>query len=119
MDDLVVDEIVSDRKQRTDEDSIALCPFRQPRIAIGHRRQLLGIETALGAGRNDHCVLDQLRLHQAQDLGAEIVAAVRPASASAGNGPTAEVNALDAGAVYPDLAPRHWARKAGDERRID
>jgi hypothetical protein len=59
-------------------------------------RQLLGIEAALGAGRHDHRVLDQLRLHQAEDLGAEIVAPVGPAQAAAGDRAAAQVDALDA-----------------------
>ena len=107
MDDLVVDEIVGDRQQRADEDAVALGAFREPGVAVRHRRQLLGIEAALGAGRNDHRILDQLRLHQAEDLGAEIVAPVGPAKAAAGDRAAAQVDALDARAVDPDLAPRH------------
>ena len=119
MDDLVVDEVVGDRQQRADEDPVAFGAFGEPRVAVGHRRQLLGIEAALGAGRNDHRVLDQLRLHQAEDLGAEIVAPVGPAKAAAGDRAAAQVDALDARAVDPDLAPRHRRRKARDQRGID
>ena len=63
---------------------------------FGGGRQLLGIEAALGAGRDDHRILDHLRLHQAEDLGAEIVAPVGPAEAAAGDRAAAQVDALDA-----------------------
>ena len=82
-------------------------------------RQLLGIEAALGAGRDDHRILDQLRLHQAEDLGAEVVAAVGPAQAAASDRAAAQVDAFDARAVDPDLAPRHRPREAGDQRGVD
>ena len=101
MDDLVVDDIVGDRQQGADEDAVAFGAFGQPGVAVRRRRQLLGIEAALGAGRHDHRVLDQLRLHQAEDLGAEIVAPVGPAQAAAGDRAAAQVDALDARANRP------------------
>src|SRR5688572_22544215 len=78
MDDPVADDIVGDREQGADEDAIGFGAFRHPGVAIRRRRQLLGIEAALGAGRHDHRVLDHLRLHQPEYLGAEIIAPVGP-----------------------------------------
>ena len=52
-------------------------------------------ETALGAHRHDHRVLDLLRLHQAQHLGAEILLAVRPAQPAPGNRAVAQMHAFD------------------------
>ena len=95
---------VTDSK-RADEDAVAFGAFGQPGVAVDRRvGQLLGIEAALGAGRHDHRILDQLRLHQAEDFGAEIVAPVGPAQAAAGDRPAAQMDALDARAVDPDFA---------------
>jgi hypothetical protein len=107
---------VTDSK-RADEDAVAFGPFGQPRVAVRRRRQLLGIEAALGAGRHDHGILHHLRLHQAQDFGAEIVAPVGPAQAAAGDRPAAQMDALDARRIDPDLAPRQRLGQAGHLRR--
>src|SRR5437764_14501612 len=89
MHDEVVHQIVSQRQQRADKYSVALCPFGKPRIAVADRRQLLGIESALGTGRHDHRILDHLSLHQTEDFRSEIVAPVRPADAAASDGTAA------------------------------
>jgi hypothetical protein len=57
---------------------------------------LSAAKAALGADRHDHCVLDLLRFHQAEDLGAEILRPVRPAQATARNLAKAQVNTFDA-----------------------
>jgi len=106
--DLIVDEIVGDRQQRADEDPIAFGAFGEPRVAVRRRRQLLGIESAFGAGRNDDGILDQLRLHEAEDFGPEIVAPVGPAQSASRDRSAAQVDSFDPGRIDPDLAPRHW-----------
>jgi hypothetical protein len=53
-------------------------------------------EAALRADRHDDRVLDHLRLHQAQHLGAEILAPVRPAQAAARHAAAAQVDAFHA-----------------------
>jgi hypothetical protein len=113
VDDLPFDDVVGDRQERADEDAVAFGPFGEPRVPVGGGRQLLGVEAALRAGRHDHGVFHQLRLHQAEDFGAEVVAPVRPAQAPASNRAAAQVNALDARAVDPDFAPRHGRGQAG------
>ena len=97
MDHLVLDQIVGDREQGADEDAVAFRSFREPGVAVRRGGKLLGIEAALGSGRNDHRVLDHLGLHQPEHLGAEIVAPVRPAKAAAGDRPATQVDALDPG----------------------
>ena len=119
MRDLIVDEVVGDREQGADEHAIALGPLGQPRVAVGRGRQLLGIKAALRAGRHNHRILDHLRLHQAQNLGPEIVAPVRPADAAASDRPAAQMDAFDTRAEHPDLAPRHRCGKSGHQRRIE
>ena len=91
-------------QQRADEDAVG-CLALGLEASRSHCRvrQLLGEEAALGAGRHDHGVLDHLRLDQAQDLGAEVVAPVRPAQAAAGDRAEAQVDALDARGADPDL----------------
>ena len=93
-DDVAI-EIVGELEQRANEDAIGFGAFREPGVAIGRRRQALGHEAALGADRHDHGVLDLLRFHQAEDLGAEILRPVRPAQATARNLAEAQVNPFD------------------------
>ena len=120
MDDLAGDDVVGDRQERADEDAVAFRPFREPGLAIrGGIGQLLGVEAALRAGRHDDRVLHPLRLHQAEDLGAEVVAPVRPAQAAARDRAGAQVDALDARAVHPHLAPWQRGGKAGDAAGIE
>lgn len=71
------DDIIGNGEQRADENAIAFGAFRQPRVAVdGGTGELLGVEAKLGAGGHDHGILHPLRLHQAQNLGAEVVAPV-------------------------------------------
>jgi len=96
MDDLALDQIVGDREQGADEDPVAFRPLGEPGVAVGGGRKMLGVETALGAGRHDHRVLHHLGLHQAEHLGAEIVAPVGPSEAAAGDWAAAQVDAFEA-----------------------
>ncbi|MCY1168558.1 hypothetical protein D9M73_85560 [compost metagenome] len=114
-----LDDIVGDRQQRADEHAVAFGALRQPRIAVGGGWQLLGVEATLGTGRHDHGVLDALRLHQAQDFGAEVVASVGPAQAAACDWPRAQVDALDSRRIDPDFAPWHGRGQAGDEMAVE
>ena len=83
-------------------------------IAGGHRR-LLDDEAALGADRDDDGVLHRLRLDQAEDLGAEVLAAVRPPQAAAGHEPEPQVHALDPRRVHEDLEPGPRQRQFVDQ----
>ena len=117
--DIALDDIVGDRQQRADEDAVAFRTLGQPGVPVDLRAgQLLGIEAALCAGRHDDSVLDTLRLHEAQNFGAEIVAPVGPAQAAASDRPRAQVDALDARAVHPDLTPGQRRRQTRDLRAV-
>ena len=114
----VGDQVVGDLQQRADEDAVGGLALFHPGAAVdGRVRQLLGEEAALGAGRHDHGVLDHLRLDQAQDLGAEVVAAVRPAQAATGDLAEAQVHALDARGADPDLVLGARERRTVDLAR--
>ncbi len=115
---LAVDEVVGDVEQAGDERLVAGDPLGQPRVPVARVGQLLAEEPALRADRHDHGVLDHLRLHQAQDLGAEVVAAVGPAQAPAGDGAEPQVHALDPRGVDEDLVLRPWLRQVRDDRRL-
>ena len=115
-----LDDIVGDRQQGPDEDAVALGPFGQPRIAVGGGiGQHLGKEPAFCTGRYDDGVLDPLRLHQAQNFGTEIVAPVGPAQSAARHRASAQVDALHARTVHPNLAPRHGRGQAGYFRAVE
>ena len=120
MHDLAFDDVVGDRQQRADEDLVARLALGRPPVAVARGvGKLLGIEAALGPGWDDDRVLDPLRLHQAENLGAEVVAPVGPAQPAARDRPGAQVNALDPPRIDGDLAPRHRLGQVGDERGID
>ena len=115
---LAVDAVVGDVEQAGDERAVAGHPLGQPRLAVAGVGQLLAEEAALGAHRDDDGVLDHLRLDQAQHLGAEVVAAVGPAQATARDGAEAQVHALDARGVDEDLVARPRLRQVGDRGRL-
>ena len=101
-DDLPVDEVVRDIEQRADEDPVRRDAFGQPRVAVcGRIGQALGKETALRAGGHDDGVFDRLGLDQTEDLGAEILPAVRPAQPAAGHRAEAQMHTLHARRVHP------------------
>ena len=76
-------------------------------VERGPRRHVaLQHEAALRPDRHDHRVLDHLGLHQAQDLGAEVVVAVAPADAAARDLAAAQVDALQQARVHVDLEHR-------------
>ena len=95
--DLRTHAVVGDVQQALQEGLVAVDTLRQPGFAIGRVHRLLDHEPALGAHRHDHRVLDHLRLHQAQHLGAEILAPVRPAQPAARHLAAAQMDALDLG----------------------
>ncbi len=104
--------VVRHAQQRRHEESVASDALGQPpRAVLTGIRQRLGHEAALGADRNDDRVLHHLGLDQAQNLGAEILAAIRPAQAAAGHAAEAQVETLDAGAVDEHLELRTGFRR--------
>ena len=117
--DVVDVDIVGDRQQAGDEVLVGRRAGFEDRVATGAHRQLLRIETALGADRHDDGILDLLRLDQAEHLGAVVLGAVRPAQAAAGHRAEAQMHALDLGAVDEDLPPRPRRRQAVDRMRIE
>ena len=109
--DLAVLDVVGDVEQRRDEDAVGGDALLLDLLAAAGARQLLGQEAALGARRHDDGVLDELRAHEAQHLGAEVLRPVRPADAAARDRREAQVDALDARRVDPDLAERARLRR--------
>ena len=103
--DLVAVEIVGDVEEARDEDAVGGEPLGRDRLAASGR-QPFRHEAALGADRNDHGVLDLLRLGEAEDLGAEVLRPVGPADAAARHLAEAEMDAVDARAVHEDFAER-------------
>ena len=99
------------------ERPVALDDLLPERLAVGGR--LLDDEAALGADRDDDGVLHHLRLHQPEDLGAEVLAAVRPADASARHLAAAQVDALGARRVDPDLEQRARAAAGRGRARVE
>ena len=103
-----------------DEGLVAGDALGQPRVPVhGRVGQLLGDEAALGADRHDDGVLHHLRLDQAEDLGTEVLTPVGPAQTAARDLAEAQVHALDARRVHPDLVRRARRRQVGDGLRVE
>ncbi len=118
--DLTADQIVGDVQQTRDERLVAGDALRQPRVAVHRRvRQPLADEPALGADRHDDGVLHHLRLDQAEHLRTEVLAPVRPAQTTARHLAEAQVDALDARRVHPDLVRRARRRQVRDGLRVE
>jgi hypothetical protein len=103
-------------EQAADERAVAGHDLAGERLAVG--RRALDHEAALGPDRDDQRVLDHLRLHQPEDLRAEVLAAVRPAQPAAGHGATAQVHALHPRRVDEDLEARARSRQERDAGRV-
>ena len=93
-DDLAVNDIVGDVEQAAHKCFVAADSVLKNGITITHWRAF-GEKSAFGTGWHDDRVLDDLRLHQAQDFGAKIFAAIRPAYSAARDITAAQVHALD------------------------
>ena len=111
--------VVREVEQRPQVVLVAGDAFRHPRIAIRGRRRALEDEAALRAHRHDDRVLDHLRLHQTEDLGAEVLGPVGPAQPAAGNRSSAQVDALETRRVDPDLELRPRGGHARHLGRIE
>ena len=117
-------DVVGDVEQAGDEQPVAGDALVAGRVAVGggvtggHRR-LLHHEAALGADGHDDGVLDRLRLDQTEDLGAEVLAAVRPPQPAAGDVAEPQVHALDPRRVDEDLELRSRQRQFVDQLRIE
>ena len=110
MQDGAVDDVVGDVEQARDELAVAVDEVlveRRPRrhVALQH-------EAALRAHRHDDDVLHHLRLHQAEDLGAEVVVTVAPADAAARHLAAAQVDAFEPARMDVDLVERPRRRHA-------
>ena len=116
---LAVHDVVGDVEQSADEGLVAGDAFLLDVFARTAGGQTLGIEAALGAHRHDDGVLDVLRLHEAQHLGAEIFAAIRPADAATRHVAHAQVHAFDARAVDEDLELRSRQRQVRYGLRVE
>ncbi len=116
--------VVGDIEQTADEAAVALDALGAERVAVdggiaGAGRRILDDESALGANRNDDRVLHGLRLDQTQDLGAEVLAAVRPAQPAAGDRAEAQVHSLHPRGVHEDLEAGPWLGQLGDLARVE
>ena len=117
VDDGAVDEVVGQVEQAADERPVALHDLVAQALEVGRRP--LDDEAALGPRRHDDRVLDHLRLHQSEDLGAEVLPPVAPAQPAAGDRAAAQVDALDPRPAHPDLVAWPRQRQLGDRRRIE
>ena len=88
-------------------------------VAAAAFGQAFGDETALGPDRHDDRVLDHLGLHQAEHLGTEVLAPVRPAQAAAGHPSATQMHGFDTGRINPDLDMRPGQRQFVDPPAVE
>ena len=110
-------EVVGDVEHAAEQRLVALHAFLLERGAV--RRRILDHEAALRAHRHDDHVLHVLRFHQAEDLGAEVLAAVGPADAAARHFAGAQVDAFHLRRVDEDLEHRPRQRQLADLLRVE
>ena len=117
--DRIANEVVGKVEQRAQIVLVAGHALLQVGVTIRRRGRALEHEAALAAGRHDDDILHDLRLHQAEDLGTEVLRAVGPSQAAARDPATAQMHALEARAVDEDLEHRPRLRHAGHLRRVE
>ena len=110
-------QVVGEIEQAADEGLIAQDDLRPQRLGLG--RRTLDDEAALGSRRHDDGVLHHLRLHQPEDLGAEVLPPVAPAQAAPGDRTPAEVDPFDPRPADPHLVARPRRRQLGDLGRVE
>ena len=115
--DLASLDVVREVEEAADEGLVAGHDLLGEVLAT--RRRALHDEAALGPDRHDHGVLHHLGLHQAEHLGAEVLAPVRPADAAARHRPAAQVHALGAGRVDEDLEARARLWQPAERGRVE
>ena len=101
--DLVAHAVIGQVEQAPQIVLIAGHPFLEVRLAIRGRRRALEHEPPLGADRNDHGILDHLRLDQPQHLGPEVLRPIRPSQATARDFASAQVHTLETRRVDENL----------------
>ena len=104
--DLVDEEVVGEIQQPAQVVLVAGDALLHEGFAVRRRRCALEHESALGAHRNDHDVLDHLRLDQAEHLRAEVLRPVGPAQSTARDLAATQVHTLEPRRVDEDLEHR-------------
>ena len=118
-DDAVAHPVVGQVEHAPHQGLVAAHDLGLERRAVRAAGRPLDDEAALGADRHDHAVLDRLRLHQAEHLGAEILAPVGPADAAARDLAAAQVDAFHPRRIDEDLERRPRQRQIGHRGGID
>ena len=118
-DDLALDDVVGDVEHARQERLVAVDGFGLEGLPAALWRRALEHEAALRPDRDDQRVLDHLGLHQAEDLGAEVLAAVRPADPAPRHPAAPQVDPLDPRRVDEDLELRSWQRKNRNQGGVE
>jgi hypothetical protein len=92
---LVLDDVVGEVEQALKEHPVARHRLLSDRVAAFGGRALEH-EAALGPDGNDERVLDHLGLHQAQDLGPEVLGPIRPTNPASRHLAPAQMHGLKA-----------------------
>src|SRR4030095_11195407 len=116
---LATDQVVGEIKEPPNEGPIARDSLREPGLAVGGIGWEFHPEPALGADRYDDRVLHHLGLDQAEYLGTEVLAAVRPSQTTPRDRAEPEVYAFHARRIHPDLIARSGCGQVGYGSRVE
>ena len=118
-DDLVAGDVVRYVEHAPDQGLVAGDDLLLQGFASSFCRRAFHDEAALRPDGDYHGVLHRLGLHEAEDLGPEVLAPVGPADAAAGDRAAAQVYALGARGVDEDLEAGQRQREARNLRRVE
>ena len=118
-DDLVARDIVRNIQHATDQGLVTGYDLLLQGLAASFCGRALHHETTLRPDGDYHGVLHRLGLHEAEDLGPEVLAPVRPADPAAGDLSAAQVYPLGARGVDEDLEAGQWQRQARDPLGVE
>ena len=104
MDRLTLHEVVGHVEESAD---VGLVLFAH---LVGHQHRVgrwpAQDEATFRPGGDDHRVLGDLGLHESENLGAIVLASIRPADAAAGHRAASQVDSFDLQSVHEDLGER-------------
>ena len=116
-DDVGAAPVVGDVEHPAQQRLVRFDAFALEDRTIG--RRILHHESALRSHRHDDHVLDVLRFHEAEDFGAEVLAAIGPADAAARDLAGAQMDAFHRRRVDEDLEHRPRRGKLRNGLRIE
>src|SRR5919199_831338 len=114
-----VGKVVGEVEHAADKCAVAGYDLFHQCLTVAVGRRSLDDEAALRSHGHYHRVLHRLGLHEAQDLGAELLPPIGPTDTAPRDLPTPEMHALGSRRIDEDLEHRAREWEYGDARGIE